>query len=257
MAAALSFSAPTAHAIVGLSDFSTDQTLTQIGVGSTTNTAGSVGDPHIIGGYRDVTTRITGIKGPGVARSDIYVGDTYGGVFQQDLSTISYALTTVIWDGSALVSSDTTGDGTATPVAFSLGLDLTEGGINERLRVVGYNDGPAARGRLIVTVYETASSYATLALGMLGDSINQYDFIFDNFTYVGGFTKADFANVGALKLEIDARNLPANGAPGAPAGLDVILDEFVALNGVPEPMSASLSILALSGVALSVLRRRN
>lgn len=233
-----------------ISDFSTPMTFSQSGLGATTQTV-SDATSHIIGGYQDVTARVTSKVGIAKPNSVVAVGDNGDSltIFQNDLSSSAYGLTTLIWDGSSVVSGDGVGDGTGKPAAYALNADVTEGGLDTRFRVAAWSD--KAEGQLIVTVYKNADDYAYMALNLLGDSMNNYDFAFNQFTFAGNFTLSDFTSVGAIKLEIDARS----GINGNPVSLDVALDNFQTTH-LPEPSSAIMMVIGLAGMAYSTMRRR-
>ncbi len=145
-----------------------------------------------IGGERDILVEL--IAGPGDVVMRILHLDRPLLSFSGDSGAVGRGV--VSWDG---IDSD--GD-QLNPIGLG-GFDLTEGGANLGIEFLQGADLPG--GVLTLTVYTDADNFSFLSQPIPQTPLGTADvvtvFWFDDFTIAAGFG-ADFANVGAIELEI-------------------------------------------------------
>lgn len=232
IAAATTICFSSANALT-IDDFNTFQALSDPGTSSGFVTAAPT---SIVGGEREAI--VQRIAGAGAA--DLTFNAGASSTMAVANGTGGRSLSTITWDGSADAGSaglDATGLG---------GIDFTLLGAQDAfdLRVVA-NDFPA---QVTITVYTDALNYSALTLsspgGIPGPSSVPFLFEYASFSALAG-TGADFANVGAIVLTVNA-NLNAT---------DIELDFFgTTTTQVPEP--APLAALGFGLAGLAFVRRR-
>ncbi len=220
---------------------------------------GTVSDPSILGGHRDVSARITGFQGNKtrgyiVANINANPMDSEN-LLESTLDRAVYGVTTVIWDGSPLFSGDTAGGNFATPAAFNLGgasgLDITAG-FGDRFEVVTFSDIPNV-GDVRIGLWDKNGYFAELSKPLAGGNT----FVAQEFLYLDFVLSNplfDFTRIGAIGLQIDGR-LTATGGSQV-AGLDASVDEIRIGKAIPEPMTAGLGLLSLGALGAFATRRR-
>lgn len=194
----------------------------------------------VLGGQRDGYIQFVATTIPGnEARLRIDRGNS--GVLSHSQDGGVRARSVIIWDGSADVSSpdivDPTGLG-------SVDL-LADNSLAFQFQIVAAD----VNGVLRMFVYTDANNWSVNNFSFPGNLSQQpvtlhfADFV----TGVGASGPADFTNVGAIALIIDGSTL---------ASLDVSIDLLDTVTGIPEPMTAGLSILALGALGGVLARRK-
>lgn len=184
-----------------IDSFETPQFVTQLGLGSASNTADqSVGS--LQGGERDLLVTVT--SGGGTLNADVDL--SIAGALSHMAAGLVRGTTLVTYDGDDNDATvlDPTGLG---------GLDLSNGGADGTLYVVvPFADHSAG---VVITVYTDGSNCSTLTRivpsGLSGSDFPlSLIFPFSDFTLGGGCAGvADFSNVGAITLLIDGTSLGA------------------------------------------------
>jgi hypothetical protein len=152
-----------------------------------------VDDSSILGGERDIKVEKTGGKLFRSVKAVVSDGEL---AHSQDRD--SYGYTLVSWDGD---------DDDAETLAYALNADLTAGGADRFY--LGLNTADHSGANLIVTVYTDAAQWSVLAKTVSATAEPQvYTFVFTDFVAgTGASGPADFANVGAITLEVDGRSV--------------------------------------------------
>lgn len=191
-----------AHALL-IDSFDDSQEFSRTTLGSTSD---FISGPGILGGERDVRITVTATNG--VNSLHINGGPGY---FSHSQGSLVKGRTLLQWDGSdASMSVASPGLG---------GVDLTEGGINDRIRLrIVENDLPAP---LKFTIYDTTGASSTATLGLPGGVLSPTD----KYLYFTAFSGVDLSSVKAIEMLIDG---------SAVSGLDVTLD-FIETTHAPEP----------------------
>jgi hypothetical protein len=198
----------------------------------------SPGAANVVGGSRGVT--FTRTAGNGAEQLNVDLGGT--GYFEFASGSFDTVTAFLQWDGDTNPNSlNGTGLG---------GLDLTEGGLNDRLVIYQHADRPTNAtnfGALTLTIYTGAGNRSSYTVNSINTAFIgpflELEFPFAAFVATLG-TGADFTDVGAIELFISGTSAP---------GLDMALD-FIASRGVPEPTTLLLVGGALFG--LGFMRRR-
>ncbi len=230
LAAGLLALASPAGAVLPIDDFSSDQSLELSGIFESVDNAAPA--PAALGGERDL--EIARASGTGGALVDVNGGDPPQGqlLFSSDVATET--ILRVVWDGEDASGSliDFTGLGQ---------VDLSDGGALDAFAVELDSDLATT---LSLRVYDASDatgqvwSEATVPVPPTGGQFEILEVLFSGFTDSGPGGAADFANVGAISLEV----------AGAPA-LDFRMTD---VQVVPEPAAAPLAGLA----ALALLARQ-
>jgi hypothetical protein len=203
-----------------IDNFNDVQSLSRSSVGSTSST---VTAPGAIGGKRDGRVHVTSSPAGNSLDLNIDVGQPTLSHSQGSQVT---GASIIEWDGgNGAGSIDHTGLG---------GVDLTDGGVSDRLRVMVLQDDLPAS--LSFTIYDTlgGSASGVLALpGFIFAGPTPFDLLFSSF--VGA---VDMTSVGAIKMVI-------SGLPNT----DLTID-FVETTHTPEPSTLLLlgtGILSVAG----------
>jgi uncharacterized repeat protein (TIGR01451 family) len=193
---------PADAATVAIDDFSVAQgpyslsAPAQIGL---TN-GGVVSDAGILGSERDIQTTL--LNG---AFNNIDV-IAFGGQLSHSQGATVTATTLVVWDGAD-------GDQTTIDPTGLGGVDLTDGGTQDALRVRLASADLGST--LIIEIFTDGANSSTATLSLAGGALNQdFDVPYSSFVVNLG-TGADLTNVGAIALTIDG---------SAVAALDVIIE---------------------------------
>jgi PEP-CTERM motif len=224
----------------------------QFASNSTTNNA-----PNAIGGQRELVMRREQNRGSASLDANL------SSAGQLSFSTGSTAR------ARSLITYDGPGTGAATsatynpnankfgvPDTFGLtgggstgGIDLTEGGTNDRIRIQIWSDLGLP---LIFTFYCSATNFAMFTLNVPagtqnanGPVLEPFETLFTDFSVTGGGSVASiFSDTKAITLRLN----------GTQSGADALLDNFVATAAVPEP--SSLSLLLSGGLIIGAIARR-
>jgi hypothetical protein len=221
-------------AFINIDTFEVDQTLQANAADPNTQT--TVSGPGIIGDYRD--SYLEYLSGPGNANLD--ADFTEAGVMLFSLNSSTRGSASIVWDG------DNDGDdefpvltpATVVDIDGLGGVDLTDGGLNDRIEiVVSFSD---AVSFLTLRVWDLEGDL-TNAVDELdfmvmadGDAIQTIELPFEDFDI-------DFSQVGAIELEIN---------PLSPA-TDL---QFEVIRAVPSPGGSIL--LSTAGLMLAARRKR-
>ena len=208
----------------------------------------------MLGGQRELVVRRD--KGNGTASVDVGLTLDAGLSFATAATTRAWALIT--WDGPGTGTAKGSFNPAAglhgTPDTFGLGgLDLTDGGRNNRLRVRAYADLGLS---MLFTFYTSVNSYATAVLMLPAGSRDEnddpildiYDIPLSSFTIAGG------APSGGILRDVTAVTLELSG----PAGVDMVLG-YLVLTHSPEPGTGLLfgaAVLLAAGTRLRRALRR-
>lgn len=224
VALALGLVTPSISSAIVIDDFDNGAvSMTRSAVGtSTSHQTGSLS--HMLGGHRDIKLSVTSVLIP-LTSSDIEVATSFGLLSFSNDAKVKGKME-VLWDAN--------GSGLG-------GLDLTDGGLDDKLKVEYLFSDLGSSLTFVVTDMLNNSSKMTLAT-LSGASVQQFPFI--DFTPVAA-TSADFTNVKAVKLTLDA---PTSG--------DYIIDLIATASPNPEPTTATLGLMGLLATALVGHRRR-
>jgi len=158
-----------------------------------TSASSSVAASEALGGERDLFVELTS----GTGRIELLANSFAPSVLTFASDPAAVGRRVVTWDGAD-------GDGTALAASGLGGLDLTEGGANVGLRLVMGAD--QDNGVATLTVYTDAGNYsrATVPIPNTGTGVAGAPLVIRLEEFVtGAGTGADFANVGAVQLEIE------------------------------------------------------
>ncbi len=230
---ALALASP-AGAVLLIDDFSSDQDLVLPTEGEA-SVSSSAPAPAAIGGERDLgIERVSEVGGASV---DVNAGDPPQGQLQFS-SGAGTTLLRLVWDGP---------DGNAQTDDFTglESVDLTDGGALDAFEIE--LDWDLAT-EISLRIYNASDpdgetwSEATVLLNERTPGTFEFlEVLFTEFTLNGPAGAGDFANVGAVHLEIEG-----------PAGFDLALQS---VQVVPEPAATSLA--GLAALALLAHRRRS
>ena len=207
-----------------IDNFSDVQSLSHSSPGFISSTATT---PGALGGKRDARVNVT--ASPAGNSLDLNIAGTQQTLSHSQGSRVT-GTSSIEWDGgNGAGSINTTGLG---------GVDLTDGGISDRLSVmVVETDLPSS---LSFTIYDMLGGSASGVLNLGAVPVpTSFDLLFSNF--VG---TVDMANVGAIKMVI-------SGSPNT----DLTID-FVETTHTPEPSTLLLLGTGLLSVAGYAWRRK-
>lgn len=192
-------------------------------------TSSTVAAPSALGGKRDA--KITALPPTGALELSVAIGGG-GDVLSHSQGSGVTGSSDVQWDGGNGMTIDPTGLGAA-------GVDLTEGGINDRLRFdVLLDDRPAT---VTFSIYDVLGGSASKAVALPGG-------IYDETSYTvffSSFVGVDMTKVGAIALNIS----------GPLVSTDVTLDDIEATHA-PEPGTFLLLGTGLLGIGGYGWRRK-
>jgi hypothetical protein len=221
-------------ATIMIDDFVTQQSSLATAAAPANSSTASA--PEAIGGERDMQVAL--ISGKTALSLNV---NPFGGellIHDSGAQVRGYSLT--VWDGMDMdpIALDPAGLG---------GLDLTDGGRNDKIRLSQVT--ADLTGSMLLTVYDSSDasgntwSQAVVALpgGIFASA--DIDVPFTNFTNVGAGGAASFANVGAISMRIE------NTTTGS---LDV---EMASIFAVPEPAACLLATFGLLGLLIPLRRR--
>ncbi len=172
----------------------------------------SVAGAGILGGERDLEIQMTG----GNINNSTLTASVDSNVLFVECGPLVTGVIRAVWDGV---------DGSPVIDFTGLGIDLTAAGTYDRFRLgIQADDLPAT---VTIRVYSDATNHSTRILNLPGGIVStNYDLYFSDFTGTGG-SGANFANVGAVVLEIQTQS-----QQGA---LDLALDFLVVVGNAPPP----------------------
>jgi hypothetical protein len=218
--AMLSFATSSWGSPIMIDDFLTPQSVT--GTANTPNAFSSVAAPEAIGGERDMEVHLMG----GFTSLSLSSNPFGGELLVHDSGATVTGMSTTVWDGV---------DGSSAINYSGLGgVDLLTGQDAVQLDFVVAD----LTGSISLTIYDASdatgatSSAATFSLPGGIFTPTQVLLPFTDFTTLGANGAANFANVGAIKLDI------SNDTTGS---LDVIIGR---ISVVPEPGSITLALVA-------------
>jgi hypothetical protein len=217
-----------------IDDFVTKQT--SLATASAPANSSTATAPEAIGGERDMQVAL--ISGRTALSLNINPFDGELLIHDSGAQVRGYSLT--VWDGMDMdpISLDPTGLG---------GVDLTDGGLNDRIRLSQVT--ADLTGSISMTVYDagdaSGNSWSQAVFSLPGGvfTSTDIDIPFTDFTNVGAGGAASFSNVGAISMRIE------NTTTGS---LDVEMASVVA---VPEPATCLLATLGLVGLLVPLRRR--
>ena len=201
-----------------IDDFSTDQTVIQLG-GAPSSTSSQVLGSGILGGAREMEVTLLSSIGMVMAAS--------GGTLNYAHAAVATGTGLIVWDGP---------DGPAiwNPIGLG-GIDFTNGGAETEVAIPLLFSDPSAP--MILTAYTDGTNYSTASVSLPGNvpPLAMLSVLFTNFVAAPGGTGADFTNIGAFSLYIDGSSTQ---------GL------AVELAGVtnPEPSTATLLLFGILGI---------
>lgn len=186
-----------------------------------------------VGGERDMLVERTGTSG--LVRFD--VNNSYLGAASFASGPTVPGRGTLTWDGAdGLSTTNVTGLG---------GVDLTQSGANDKFLLRLISDLGAT---LTIKAYTDAANFSMASVAVptnLSFILTHQGILFSSFT-IGGGSGANFANIGAISMEVDGTGNP---------GTDVVFDYVITTALVPEPSSAALWLLGATGLACARRRR--
>jgi hypothetical protein len=207
------FSASVAQAAIVIDPFTAEQYLEIFAEPIGPRTASdSLNPAGVLGGERDIVLERTSNNGGGVA-GDISLSFVGAVAYASDVATTGRAL--IVYDGvDADAAINFTGLG---------GVDLTEGGLNDRFDVGVASDLGSS---MVITVYTDATHYSTATIPVPADPTYTFhvsQLPFASFTPAGPGGGAVFTSVGAITVAID----------GSIAATDVLVNYFVVTGEIP------------------------
>lgn len=180
-----------------------------------------------IGGFRDI--KLTRTLGAGTANAS---SNTIASVFRISTDDDADADVFMFWDGG--------NDTTFSPTGLG-GVDLTSGGLNDRIKVGLRSDLVVT---LTLTVYTNGTNYLTRSFsspgGGTGLPFTTLDLLFSSFTATGS---PSFGSVGGITL-----------AFAGPQSFDMQMEILDSDSGVPEP--ATLTLIGAGLLALGIARKK-
>ena len=219
----------------------------------------------IVGGERDMA--VTWEGGPDFQEASL---DVINGILFHSQDTGVNAVSTISWDGF-LDFDPTNVDNFDDPGEGLDGEDFTDGGMNDRLRIFVLEDDLPIDLTFTAWTAEGSNdaSEATIVLpGNIGDGLviapGFFDFLFPGAVVdpmaLGSTTFATFLGAGADFSTIDALQLTIGAGDFNSIDLQIQLIETTTgpgpgPGGVPEPITATLSLMSLGLLGMATRRR--
>jgi hypothetical protein len=225
---ALALTSSSSFAALVIDDFTTPQVASVSG--RRPHAFSSVNAPEALGGNRELRVTRTS-RNRGTAQLDVGRSFSPGAAFSLGFGTAGIA--SIVWDGLDRSRA-------LNPRGLC-GLDLTEGGVNDRFSLMAMAD---LGTEVTVRVYSGRHDWseATLQIPAGLRAFQSFELPFDEFMAQCGSDGADFMRIGAVSLTFDGRE-----------GLDAGIRYFAV---VPEPGTGLVALGLIGAVSIIAVRRK-